>query len=82
MSKKTPEATPPVEVDDDDDEDEDDPLDAAIRKTGCIELHHELQECMADNKDWRQCQSKVVAFRKCMSDYHTKQQTAYGNKVS
>ena len=43
MSKKAPEATPPVEVDDDDDEDEDDPLDAAIRKTGCIELHHELQ---------------------------------------
>ena len=42
---KTPKPTPPVQVDDDDDEDEDedDPVDAMIKKTGCIELHHELQ---------------------------------------
>ena len=37
---------------------------------------------MADNKDWRQCQEKVVAFRKCMTNYHMKQQAGYGNKVS
>ena len=41
---KTPKPAPPVQVDDDDeDEDEDDPVDAMIKKTGCIELHHELQ---------------------------------------
>ncbi|XP_071478516.1 uncharacterized protein [Diadema antillarum] len=51
------------------DEDDDDPVDAMIKKTGCLELHYAVQECMADNRDWRKCQDQVAAFGKCIGDY-------------
>ncbi|KAA0704136.1 hypothetical protein E1301_Tti000219 [Triplophysa tibetana] len=49
--------------------DEDDPVDQMIAQTGCAELHYSLQECMAENQDWRKCQTLVQKFKECMSTY-------------
>lgn len=54
-------------------EEEEDPVEKMIMKTGCIEQHYKVQECMADNGDWRKCQEEVGKFRKCMSDFHLRQ---------
>jgi len=48
-------------------EEEEDPVIKMISKTGCLELHYAVQECMSDNQDWRKCQQQVDDFRKCMS---------------
>jgi cytochrome c oxidase assembly factor 4 len=48
------------------DDDEDNPVEAMINKTGCLQLHYAVQECMGEKKDWRQCQKEVTEFRKCM----------------
>ncbi|XP_055521837.1 cytochrome c oxidase assembly factor 4 homolog, mitochondrial [Leucoraja erinacea] len=47
-------------------EEEEDPVDRMIAKTGCGHLHHALQDCMAQHQDWRQCQSLVQDFKRCM----------------
>ncbi|NWR60802.1 COA4 factor, partial [Bucorvus abyssinicus] len=49
------------------DEEAEDPLDAMIRRTGCLGPHRELQECMAERQDWRHCQPQVRAFGECMA---------------
>ncbi|XP_046545298.1 cytochrome c oxidase assembly factor 4 homolog, mitochondrial-like [Haliotis rubra] len=49
-------------------EEEDDPVETMLKKTGCAELHYAVQECMAETKDWRLCQDKVKAFRKCIEN--------------
>lgn len=48
-------------------EEDEDPLDARIARTGCLEQHRQLQECMAERQDWRQCQEEVRAFGACMA---------------
>ncbi|XP_013777141.1 cytochrome c oxidase assembly factor 4 homolog, mitochondrial-like [Limulus polyphemus] len=48
------------------DEEEDDPVEKMLKKTGCLELHYAVQECMADHKDWRKCQEQVAKFRACI----------------
>ncbi len=50
----------------DDNDEELDPVEAMLKKSGCLELHYKVQECMFDTKDWRQCQDHVKAFRKCI----------------
>lgn len=50
-------------------EDEDDPVDKMISKTGCADFHYAVQECMAENQDWRKCQSQVQTFRDCMTAF-------------
>ncbi|KAM8834595.1 cytochrome c oxidase assembly factor 4 homolog, mitochondrial [Synchiropus picturatus] len=50
-------------------EEQDDPLDRMISRTGCAQLHYALQECMAEQQDWRLCQSHVHAFKDCMSSF-------------
>ncbi|NXU60013.1 COA4 factor, partial [Turnix velox] len=47
-------------------EDEEDPVDTMISRTGCATQHQELQECMAQERDWRFCQNQLRAFRDCM----------------
>lgn len=47
-------------------DDDDDPVEKMLKKTGCLELHYAVQECVADTKDWRKCQSQVQEFRKCV----------------
>lgn len=48
---------------------DDDPVDAMLKRTGCLHLHHRVQECMAETKDWRQCQDVVKEFKHCMQKY-------------
>lgn len=45
---------------------DEDPVDAMISKTGCLKLHHAVQMCIAEKKDWRLCQDEVNEFRKCI----------------
>ena len=53
-------------------EEEDDPVIRAIQKTGCLELHYALQECMAEKQDWRKCQDSMLNFKNCMNAYARK----------
>ncbi|NXO39649.1 COA4 factor, partial [Locustella ochotensis] len=48
-------------------EEGEDPLDARIARSGCLEQHRQLQECMAERRDWRRCQEEVRAFGACMA---------------
>ncbi|KYN01483.1 PREDICTED: cytochrome c oxidase assembly factor 4 homolog, mitochondrial [Cyphomyrmex costatus] len=50
-----------------------DPVERILKKTGCIELHYQVQECIAEHQDWRKCQNEVKKFKECMAK-HTKQQ--------
>ncbi|KAK7869460.1 hypothetical protein R5R35_008177 [Gryllus longicercus] len=50
------------------DEDED-PVEKMLKKTGCMELHYKVQECIAETQDWRKCQNVVKEFRHCMEEY-------------
>lgn len=50
-------------------EGEEDPVENMLKKTGCIELHYKVQECIALSQDWRKCQDEVNAFRNCMSKH-------------
>ncbi len=60
-----------VKVDNDEDEEED-PVTEMIKKTGCLDQHNAVMECMADHRDWRKCQIEVKLFRECMSKTTTK----------
>lgn len=51
------------------DDDIDDPLDRMLKKTGCMELHFKVQECIAETQDWRKCKDQVNTFRTCMEEY-------------
>ncbi|EZA48680.1 hypothetical protein DMN91_002271 [Ooceraea biroi] len=44
-----------------------DPVERMLKKTGCINLHYQVQECMAEHQDWRKCQDKVKKFKECMN---------------
>eukprot|EP00096_Caligus_rogercresseyi_P000581 TRINITY_DN1103_c0_g1_i3.p1 TRINITY_DN1103_c0_g1~~TRINITY_DN1103_c0_g1_i3.p1 ORF type:complete len:102 (-),score=28.57 TRINITY_DN1103_c0_g1_i3:803-1108(-) len=48
-------------------EEEEDPLDRMLNKTGCVDLHYQVQFCMAEKKDWRLCQKEVLDFKTCMN---------------
>ncbi|XP_053623028.1 cytochrome c oxidase assembly factor 4 homolog, mitochondrial [Plodia interpunctella] len=46
---------------------DDDPVEAKLKKAGCLELHYKVQECIATTKDWRKCQNEVNEFRDCIN---------------
>lgn len=47
-----------------------DPVEQMLKRTGCIELHYKVQECVAESgSDWRKCQNEVKQFRDCMQSY-------------
>ncbi|NXC04247.1 COA4 factor, partial [Orthonyx spaldingii] len=48
-------------------EEEEDAVDAMIARTGCLEQHRRLQECMAERQDWRHCRQELRAFGACMA---------------
>ena len=50
------------------DDDDDDPVERLLKKSGCLELHYKVQECMVDHKDWRICQPHVQKFRECIEE--------------
>uniref|UniRef100_A0A1A9WDW5 peptidyl-tRNA hydrolase n=1 Tax=Glossina brevipalpis TaxID=37001 RepID=A0A1A9WDW5_9MUSC len=37
---------------------EEDPVELMLKKTGCIDYHYKVQECIAEFGDWRHCQDK------------------------
>ncbi|KAJ8919984.1 hypothetical protein NQ315_006514 [Exocentrus adspersus] len=49
-----------------------DPVEEMLKKTGCVDLHYKVQECIAETKDWRKCQEPVADFKECMQQYHKK----------
>nr|XP_027318140.2 cytochrome c oxidase assembly factor 4 homolog, mitochondrial [Anas platyrhynchos]XP_027318141.2 cytochrome c oxidase assembly factor 4 homolog, mitochondrial [Anas platyrhynchos] len=55
------------EEEEEEEEEGEDPVDAMIARTGCTVQHWALQECMAEQRDWRRCQPHVQAFRDCMA---------------
>lgn len=56
-----------------------DPVELMLKKTGCIELHYKVQECIAETGDWRQCQHKVKEFKTCMQTYVDSQTKKYAD---
>ncbi|XP_041422940.1 cytochrome c oxidase assembly factor 4 homolog, mitochondrial [Xenopus laevis] len=50
-------------------DDEEDPLEHMIGRTGCAWAHYAVQECMAEQQDWRKCQTHVQSFKDCMQAY-------------
>ncbi|XP_062715434.1 cytochrome c oxidase assembly factor 4 homolog, mitochondrial [Aedes albopictus] len=54
-----------------------DPVEQMLLKTGCINLHYKVQECIAETGDWRKCQDVVKEFKSCMQDYTDKQRQKY-----
>ncbi len=65
---------------DDDEEEEDSPAERMLRKAGCLDLHYAVQDCMAENKDWRKCKEHVDAFRKCVDDDRRRREAGDGGK--
>ncbi|VDN05442.1 unnamed protein product [Thelazia callipaeda] len=47
-------------------------IERSIRKTGCWKQHLACAECMADTKDWRECQEELRLLRECMLAYSKK----------
>lgn len=56
-----------------------DPVEVMLKKTGCIELHYKVQECIAESGDWRSCQDKVKEFKACMQKYVDAQSKKYAH---
>lgn len=46
-----------------------DPVELMLQRTGCIELHYKVQECISETGDWRKCQEPVKDFKLCMQKY-------------
>ncbi|KAL0132619.1 hypothetical protein PUN28_000403 [Cardiocondyla obscurior] len=40
-----------------------------LKKTGCLDLHHEVLDCISKLGDWRKCQTEVKKFKLCMDKY-------------
>ncbi|XP_078001059.1 uncharacterized protein LOC144453611 [Glandiceps talaboti] len=59
----------------DEDDDEEDPVETMLKRTGCIEYHYAVQECMSETRDWRKCQKEVTEFRQCIQKQHQQAET-------
>ncbi|EEB15904.1 predicted protein [Pediculus humanus corporis] len=51
---------------------DEDQLEKLMKRTGCLELHYKIQECIAEKQDWRKCQTEVHDFKKCMDEYKSR----------
>ncbi len=49
-------------------EEDDDPVERMLKRSGCLELHYKVQECMVDHKDWRRCKDVVQQFKACVEE--------------
>ncbi|XP_017785879.1 PREDICTED: cytochrome c oxidase assembly factor 4 homolog, mitochondrial [Nicrophorus vespilloides] len=56
-----------------------DPVEQMLKRTGCIDLHYKVQECIAETQDWRKCQDQVSIFKECMNKYVEKQRSKINN---
>ncbi|XP_058464497.1 cytochrome c oxidase assembly factor 4 homolog, mitochondrial [Malaya genurostris] len=57
--------------------DVEDPVEQMLKRTGCIDLHYKVQECIAETGDWRKCQEVVKQFKTCMQGYTERQRQKY-----
>lgn len=55
-------------------DDDIDPVEQMMKRTGCLELHYKVQECIAESKDWRKCQKEVNDFKKCFDESRKRSQ--------
>ncbi|XP_072941330.1 uncharacterized protein [Epargyreus clarus] len=58
---------------------DDDPVESMLKKSGCLELHYKVQECIATTKDWRKCQNEVNDFRVCIENHKKQDNTRIKN---
>ncbi|XP_034173426.1 uncharacterized protein LOC117601134 isoform X3 [Osmia lignaria lignaria] len=58
-------------------QDVEDPVERMLDRTGCKELHYQVQECIAETQDWRKCQEQVKKFKVCMDEYQRKREKSY-----
>ena len=56
-----------------------DPVELLLQKTGCLEAHYKVQECIAETGDWRQCQHIVKAFKECMMKHEQAKRLGTGS---
>lgn len=56
-------------------DDDIDPIEQMMKRTGCLELHYKVQECIAESKDWRKCQKEVNDFKKCFDESRKRSQS-------
>lgn len=56
-----------------------DPVEEMLKKTGCMDLHYQVQECIAETQDWRKCREQVKKFKVCMDEYQRNREKSYGN---
>lgn len=56
---------------------DEDPVTLMLQKTGCLEKHYKVQECIAETQDWRKCQEIVKEFKDCMQVYTDEQRKKY-----
>jgi len=41
-----------------------------LEKSGCLENHYKVQDCMVDHKDWRMCQDPLKKLQICLQAHH------------
>ncbi|XP_060558704.1 cytochrome c oxidase assembly factor 4 homolog, mitochondrial-like [Ruditapes philippinarum] len=46
-----------------------------LKEAGCLELHYSVLDCMAEKKDWRQCQGQVTDFKNCYTSFKQKEKS-------
>ena len=73
-TETSPSNTSVVSAKEPDDKEEKDPLDEMLDRTGCKDIHHALQDCMYEHRDWRRCQPLVGELRQCMQKYEQSKQ--------
>jgi hypothetical protein len=52
---------------------DEDPFETMMKKTGCLQLHYKVQDCMFEHRDWRQCKQEVADFRTCFEEFKRKE---------
>ncbi|XP_017888228.1 cytochrome c oxidase assembly factor 4 homolog, mitochondrial-like [Ceratina calcarata] len=59
--------------------DVEDPVEEMLKRTGCMDLHYQVQECIAETQDWRKCQEQVKKFKVCMEEHQRNREKSYTN---
>lgn len=62
--------------------DNQDPFEEMMKRTGCLELHYKVQDCMFEHRDWRQCRQQVDDFRVCFERFKREEAANRATKSS
>jgi cytochrome c oxidase assembly factor 4 len=41
-----------------------------LLKSGCLDSHFKVQDCMVEHKDWRMCQDQLKKLQACLQKNH------------